>query len=531
MYHFVSGFTAKLAGTEVGVTEPKAAFSACFGAPFMAHKPSVYAKLLGEKMQKHKARCILLNTGWSGGAFGVGKRISIKHTRALLNAALAGQLDKVATETAPDLQPQDAQVLPGRPGRDPESAQHLVRQGGLRRGRDQAARHVPQELRRQGLRRARHQAGDVKVTDVEGFVQFDVEAVRGEFSALDGRELRELWGLALRVDAAGCASSIVRLESGHATRESARVVSLQRESALLFVLMAANGDPLVGAEVRVSGKALDSSGDWLTDLKRERVFSMQLDPLLGTMRHVGGSGAHDWQATSDESGLAHVRGLPSEIPLSVVISGFGFTHEVELTPSKLFLGEDRVVEWRCPASGKVQGRLVAWEGLDLSRFHVALVAAGTRTTPTAFLEENEPLLSQSKARADGTFEFEGVALGQYYCGLVTARHPAGLAPAQRLALTAVAPETAVTLTLDRGAAIDGLVAGVADSRETITLELHRDGVPGGIELRCSSSTGFRFHAEPLPAGTYTIRGRGNMGSVVVPIDANTGNFVTVSVER
>lgn len=370
-----------------------------------------------------------------------------------------------------------------------------------------------------------------EVTDVEGFVQFDVEAVRGEFSALDGRELRELWGLALRVDAAGCASSIVRLESGHATRESARVVSLQRESALLFVLMAANGDPLVGAEVRVSGKALDSSGDWLTDLKRERVFSMQLDPLLGTMRHVGGSGAHDWQATSDESGLAHVRGLPSEIPLSVVISGFGFTHEVELTPSKLFLGEDRVVEWRCPASGKVQGRLVAWEGLDLSRFHVALVAAGTRTTPTAFLEENEPLLSQSKARADGTFEFEGVALGQYYCGLVTARHPAGLAPAQRLALTAVAPETAVTLTLDRGAAIDGLVAGVADSRETITLELHRDGVPGGIELRCSSSTGFRFHAEPLPAGTYTIRGRGNMGSVVVPIDANTGNFVTVSVER
>jgi len=93
MYHFVSGFTAKLAGTEVGVTEPQAAFSACFGAPFMAHKPSVYAKLLREKMEKHKARCILLNTGWSGGAYGVGKRISIKDTRALLNAALRGDLD------------------------------------------------------------------------------------------------------------------------------------------------------------------------------------------------------------------------------------------------------------------------------------------------------------------------------------------------------------------------------------------------------------------------------------------------------
>ena len=93
MYHFVSGFTAKLAGTEVGVTEPKAAFSACFGAPFMAQKPSVYAERLAEKMQANEARCILLNTGWGGGPYGVGKRISIKHTRALLDAALRGDLD------------------------------------------------------------------------------------------------------------------------------------------------------------------------------------------------------------------------------------------------------------------------------------------------------------------------------------------------------------------------------------------------------------------------------------------------------
>jgi len=92
MYHFVMGFTAKLAGTEVGITEPKAAFSACFGAPFMAHKPPVYAKLLAKKMAENKARCILLNTGWGGGAYGVGKRISIKDTRALLDAALRGDL-------------------------------------------------------------------------------------------------------------------------------------------------------------------------------------------------------------------------------------------------------------------------------------------------------------------------------------------------------------------------------------------------------------------------------------------------------
>ena len=98
MYHFVMGFTAKLAGTEVGVTEPKAAFSACFGAPFMSHKPSVYAKHLALKMAENEANCILLNTGWGGGPYGVGKRISIKDTRALLNAALAGKLHEPSME-------------------------------------------------------------------------------------------------------------------------------------------------------------------------------------------------------------------------------------------------------------------------------------------------------------------------------------------------------------------------------------------------------------------------------------------------
>ncbi|MFQ6022736.1 MAG: phosphoenolpyruvate carboxykinase (ATP) [Acidiferrobacterales bacterium] len=92
MYHFVQGFTSKLAGTEVGLKEPEAAFSACFGAPFMSHRPSVYANLLHENMEKHDARCILLNTGWHGGPAGKAPRISIRDTRTLLDAALRGDL-------------------------------------------------------------------------------------------------------------------------------------------------------------------------------------------------------------------------------------------------------------------------------------------------------------------------------------------------------------------------------------------------------------------------------------------------------
>jgi len=98
MYHFVQGFTAKLAGTEVGVTEPKATFSACFGGPFMSHRPSVYAKLLHQQMEKHRARCVLLNTGWSGGPAGCVPRISIRNTRAMLDASLRGDLHSSGIE-------------------------------------------------------------------------------------------------------------------------------------------------------------------------------------------------------------------------------------------------------------------------------------------------------------------------------------------------------------------------------------------------------------------------------------------------
>ena len=95
MYHFMSGYTSKLAGTERGIKEPKATFSECFGAPFMPRPAEVYAKLLGEKIRSHNTVVYLINTGWSGGPYGVGKRISIKYSRAMVTAALTGALDIV----------------------------------------------------------------------------------------------------------------------------------------------------------------------------------------------------------------------------------------------------------------------------------------------------------------------------------------------------------------------------------------------------------------------------------------------------
>ena len=92
MYHFLSGYTAKVAGTERGVTEPQATFSTCFGAPFMVQHPTVYSKLLGSRIDEHNVACWLVNTGWSGGPYGVGKRMKIGYTRAMVNAAIEGSL-------------------------------------------------------------------------------------------------------------------------------------------------------------------------------------------------------------------------------------------------------------------------------------------------------------------------------------------------------------------------------------------------------------------------------------------------------
>ena len=101
MYHFISGYTAKVAGTETGITEPTTVFSACFGAPFMPLHPTKYATLLGEKISQHEVNIWLVNTGWIEGAYGVGHRISLKYTRRMLTAALNGELDNAQYETLP----------------------------------------------------------------------------------------------------------------------------------------------------------------------------------------------------------------------------------------------------------------------------------------------------------------------------------------------------------------------------------------------------------------------------------------------
>lgn len=101
MYHFLSGYTAKVAGTERGVTEPKATFSTCFGAPFLPLPANVYAALLGEQIAKHGVQCWLVNTGWTGGPYGAGQRVRLGLTRAMVRAALGGKLDRVPTAPEP----------------------------------------------------------------------------------------------------------------------------------------------------------------------------------------------------------------------------------------------------------------------------------------------------------------------------------------------------------------------------------------------------------------------------------------------
>jgi phosphoenolpyruvate carboxykinase (ATP) len=140
MYHFLSGYTAKVAGTEAGVTEPQATFSTCFGAPFLPLPPTTYASMLGERLARHDARGWLVNTGWTGGGHGVGKRINLRYTRAMVRAALAGALDDVPTtpdprfgvavpRSCPDV---PAEILsPRSTWRDPQAyddkARHLAR--------------------------------------------------------------------------------------------------------------------------------------------------------------------------------------------------------------------------------------------------------------------------------------------------------------------------------------------------------------------------------------------------------------------
>jgi phosphoenolpyruvate carboxykinase (ATP) len=101
MYYFLSGYTAKVAGTERGVTEPQPTFSAGFGAAFLVWHPTKYAEMLGALLKQHGSNVWLINTGWTGGAYGKGRRMKLSHTRAMVNAALHGELDGVKTETDP----------------------------------------------------------------------------------------------------------------------------------------------------------------------------------------------------------------------------------------------------------------------------------------------------------------------------------------------------------------------------------------------------------------------------------------------
>jgi phosphoenolpyruvate carboxykinase (ATP) len=115
MYHFISGYTAKLAGTEAGVTEPQPNFSTCFASPFLPLPPKVYAEMLGRRLKEHNAHCWLVNTGWTGGAYGTGKRMSLPYTRAMVRALLEGQLNNVDYETEPAFGLRIPKSCPGVP--------------------------------------------------------------------------------------------------------------------------------------------------------------------------------------------------------------------------------------------------------------------------------------------------------------------------------------------------------------------------------------------------------------------------------
>jgi phosphoenolpyruvate carboxykinase (ATP) len=161
MYHFLSGYTAKVAGTERGVTEPKATFSTCFGAPFLPLRPSVYADMLGERIARHDVRCWLVNTGWTGGAYGEGSRMKLAHTRAMIDAALSGQLDDVETRPDPIFGFRIPVTVPGVPDevlvprdtwRDPSAYDRQARElaGMFRENFKKFEDKVPEGVRRAG---------------------------------------------------------------------------------------------------------------------------------------------------------------------------------------------------------------------------------------------------------------------------------------------------------------------------------------------------------------------------------------------
>lgn len=144
LYHFISGYTSKIAGTEIGLSEePEITFSTCFGGPFMVHHPTFYAELLKRKIEHYQVSCWLINTGWVGGPYGVGKRISIRYTRTLLNAALDGLLDNVEYAQDPIFGFQVPKTCPGIPENvlDPASS-WVSRDAYMKRYRSLASRFI-----------------------------------------------------------------------------------------------------------------------------------------------------------------------------------------------------------------------------------------------------------------------------------------------------------------------------------------------------------------------------------------------------
>ncbi len=152
-YHFISGYTAKLAGTEIGIKEPKATFSTCFGAPFMPRHPGEYARMLTERLAEWNVPVWLVNTGWTGGPYGTGERMNIDHTRSMVRAALSGALDGVPTVEDPIFRVAVPDVRARRAVVVPQPALDLAGHGRLRPDRGQARRDVRGELR--DLRRRR----------------------------------------------------------------------------------------------------------------------------------------------------------------------------------------------------------------------------------------------------------------------------------------------------------------------------------------------------------------------------------------
>ena len=156
-YHFISGYTAKLAGTEIGVTEPRATFSAGFGAPFLPRHPGEYAAMLADRLEEHDVPVWLVNTGWTGGPYGIGERMRIDHTRTMVRAALSGALDKVKYEDDPIFGVAVPTSVPGVPSEVLRPRSTWTGSRRLRREGTRARAHVRRELR--GLRGRRLRRG------------------------------------------------------------------------------------------------------------------------------------------------------------------------------------------------------------------------------------------------------------------------------------------------------------------------------------------------------------------------------------